>query len=150
MTNLDAEKTQRYRRQLLAAVFARYFWIGLSLALLHYFSLPFRNELTIAGGVLGAFNTLALFSFWHLKFDHAMVYCMVTGDNLVLLYAVAATGLFASPFSIVLIVVAALTVLVADLRFGTDIGNSVCRRLRSTGNFRTPGQIAGRVEHSSV
>lgn len=119
MTNLDAEKTQRYRRQLLAAVFARYFWIGLSLALLHYFSLPFRNELTIAGGVLGAFNTLALFSFWHLKFDHAMVYCMVTGDNLVLLYAVAATGLFASPFSIVLIVVAALTVLVADLRFGT-------------------------------
>jgi|GEM_PF-2603607 len=118
MTHLDAEKSQRYRKQLLAAVFARYFWIGLSLALLHYFSLPFRNELTIAGGVLGAFNTLALFSFWHLKFDHAMVYCMVTGDNLVLLYAVAATGLFASPFSIVLIVVAALTVLVADLRFG--------------------------------
>ncbi|MFO1471588.1 MAG: SpoIIE family protein phosphatase [Turneriella sp.] len=118
MTHLDAEKTQRYRRQLLAAVFARYFWIGLSLALLHYFKLPFRNELTIAGGILGGLNTVALFSFWHLKFDHAMVYCMVTGDNLVLLYAVAATGLFASPFSIVLIVVAALTVLVADLRFG--------------------------------
>ena len=48
MTHLDAEKTQRYRRQLLAAVFARYFWIGLSLALLHYFKLPFRKPIKIS------------------------------------------------------------------------------------------------------
>jgi len=118
MTHLDSEKRQRYRKQLLAAVYARYFWITLSLAMLHWFKLPFANELSVAGGVLGLLNTIALFSFWHLKYDRVMVYCMVTGDNLVLLYAIAATGLFASPFNIVLIVVAALTVLVTDFSYG--------------------------------
>lgn len=118
MTNLDAEKTQRYRRQLLAAVFARYFWITLSVVLVLWFDIPFARYISLAGAALAVMNTVALFSFWHLRFDKIMIYFMISSDSLVLLYAVAATGLFTSPFAIVLIVVAAFTVLVTDLRYG--------------------------------
>ncbi len=118
MLNLDAEKTQRYRRQLLAAVFARYFWITLSVVLVLWFDIPFARYISLAGAALAAMNTIALFSFWHLRFDKIMIYFMISSDSLVLLYAVAATGMFTSPFSIVLIVVAAFTVLVTDMRYG--------------------------------
>jgi serine phosphatase RsbU (regulator of sigma subunit) len=118
MTHLDTEKRQRYRRQLLAAVFARYFWIALSIALINWFAIPFARYITMAGGALAVFNTIALVSFWHLKFDRAMIYVMISSDSLVLLYALAATGLFSSPFTMVLIVVAAFTVLVTDLGYG--------------------------------
>lgn len=118
MTNLDAEKTQRYRRQLLAAVIARYFWISLSVVLVLWFDIPFARYISLAGAALAAMNTVALFSFWYLRFDKTMIYLMISSDSLVLLYAVAATGMFTSPFAIVLIVVAAFTVLVTDLRYG--------------------------------
>ncbi len=118
MNNLDAEKTQRYRRQLLAAVVARYFWIALSVVLVLWFDIPFARYISLAGAALGVMNTIALFAFWHLRFDRIMIYFMISSDSLVLLYAVAATGMFTSPFAIVLIVVAAFTVLVTDLRYG--------------------------------
>lgn len=118
MTHLDAEKTQRYRRQLLAAVAARYFWIALSIALIQWFSIPFARYITFAGLALGVMNSLALASFWKLKFDRIMIYIMISSDSLVLLYALAATGLFVSPFTMVLVVVAAFTVLVTDIRYG--------------------------------
>lgn len=118
MTHLDAEKTQRYRKQLLAAVYTRYFWIALSTVLINWFNIPFARYITMAGGALAFMNTLALISFWNLKFDKVMIYFMISSDSLVLLYALSATGLFASPFTMVLIVVAAFTVLVTDLRYG--------------------------------
>jgi serine phosphatase RsbU (regulator of sigma subunit) len=118
MNHLDTEKTQRYRRQLLAAVYTRYFWIALSTVLINWFNIPFARYITMAGGALAVMNTIALFSFWHLKFDKLMIYFMISSDSLVLLYALSATGLFASPFTMVLIVVAAFTVLVTDLRYG--------------------------------
>lgn len=118
MTHLDTEKTQRYRKQLLAAVYTRYFWIALSAALINWFNIPFARYITVAGGVLALMNTVALISFWKLKGDRIVIYFMISGDSLVLLYALSATGLFSSPFTMVLIVVAAFTVLVTDLKYG--------------------------------
>jgi serine phosphatase RsbU (regulator of sigma subunit) len=118
MKHLDVEKTERYRRQLLAAVVARYFWITLSTVLILWFDIPFARLISMAGGVLAVLNTFALVSFWKLKFDRPMIYLMISSDSLVLLYALAATGLFTSPFTMVLIVVAAFTVLVTDLKYG--------------------------------
>lgn len=118
MTHLDTEKTQRYRKQLLAAVYTRYFWIALSAALINWFNIPFARYITMAGGVLAVMNTVALISFWNLKGDRIVIYFMISGDSLVLLYALSATGLFSSPFTMVLIVVAAFTVLVTDLKYG--------------------------------
>lgn len=136
MINLDAEKTQRYRRQLLAAVFARYFWIALSVVLVLWFDIPFARYISLAGAALAGMNTIALFSFWHLKFDRIMIYVMISSDSLVLLYAVAATGMFTSPFAIVLIVVAAFTVLVTDLRYG------IFTAAFSSAGFCTMGALA--------
>lgn len=115
---LESEKRKRYRLQLLAAVIARYFWIALSVVLLNWFQIPFATEISLAAGALALLNTLALFSFLKLRYDRLMVYAVVAGDNLALLYAVAATGLFTSPFITVLIVDAALTVLITDFGFG--------------------------------
>ena len=49
MNHLATEKTQRYRKQLLAAVYTRYFWIALSAALINWFKIPFAGYITIAG-----------------------------------------------------------------------------------------------------
>ncbi|MBN8219478.1 MAG: serine/threonine-protein phosphatase [Spirochaetes bacterium] len=118
MNHLATEKTQRYRKQLLAAVYTRYFWIALSAALINWFKIPFAGYITIAGAALAVMNTIALISFWNLKGDRVMIYFMISSDSLVLLYALSATGLFSSPFTMVLIVVAAFTVLVTDLKYG--------------------------------